>query len=488
MDARRLSLCLLLLASCGGRAALPGPSTPLAATPADAIPEPPTDVADAPIALDLRESQLDNGMRVVVSPRPAEGLATVVLLDAAAAGRDARSTRALTEVMAYAMLDATQTDAGVVPDYARHRGFDLSVGLRARALVAGATLRSRQLEEFLGVLDEVVRRPAFRTDRIRQVLMRRLETIDGELATAEGILDDRLPSLLYGPHDPRAAPLLRMRGELAQVTPEALVARHQQVLDPSQCTLLIVGQVDPEAAAQAAARVFGAWPANPSPPELTPVEYAGGDVRGVGVVRPLLRPWIGVLERAPPLGHADHAAFLVLAQVLGAMFSSRLNLLVRESEQASYGLGASYEARPDGGELRVVTAIDPREVARFLGTLRQELSRVRGEGGGLETRELAIARTRARQMLRAQLDTTSGVASALASYALAGLPLQGTTEVLRRVERLSATDIQAAARRWIRPDRAPIGVVAARGIFEQQVAQVPLGRFELIVPPPRVRR
>ena len=88
----------------------------------------------------------------------------------------------------------------------------------------------------------------------------------------------------------------------------------------------------------------------------------------------------------------------------------------------------------------------------------------------------------------AQLDTTSGVASALASYALAGLPLQGTTEVLRRVERLSATDIQAAARRWIRPDRAPIGVVAARGIFEQQVSQVPLGRFELIVPPPRVRR
>ena len=91
-------------------------------------------------------------------------------------------------------------------------------------------------------------------------------------------------------------------------------------------------------------------------------------------------------------------------------------------------------------------------------------------------------------MLRSQLDTTSGVASALAGYALAGLPLTGPTDELRQVDRLTATDIQAAARRWIRPDRAPIGVVAARDIFEQQVSQVPLGRFELIVPPPRVRR
>ncbi len=486
-SAATLIACATLTA-CAGRAGLPPPRAPLAATPRDAIPRPPRPPADAPIAIDARVHRLDNGLTVVVSPRPAEGLATVVLVDQAAAGRDLRSTRAVTELTAFAMLDATRTDAGVVPDYARHEGYDLRLGLRARALVATATFAADRLDPFLAVLDATVRQPVFRDERIARLLERRVETVAGELATAEGILDDRLPGLLYGEADPRHAPLRRSFTELQRITPRDLRIRHAELLDPAACTLVVVGEVDEARVVARAAEVFGAWAPHPSPPQLAPAQPAEAPVRGVGVVRPLLRPWIGVLERAPPSGHADHPAFLVLSEILGGMFSSRLNLLVRESETLSYGLGATYEASPDGGELRVVTAVDPTQVARFVGTLLGELARVSGAGGGLEARELTIARTRARQLLRARLDSTAGVAGAIVESVLAGLPLDHVERVLARLDRLTKADIEAAAARWIRPDRAPIGVVASREVFESQLTRVPLGPFQVIVPPPRVRR
>lgn len=484
---RRLAL-LALLAGCGGRAGLPPPSLPLAATPADAIPDPPPAPADAPVRIEARSERLPNGMRVVVAPRPAEGLSTVVFLDESAAGRDARATRTTTEAMAFAMQDATETPRGVVPSYARREGFDLRLGVRARALVAAATFDAGQLGRFLGVLDAVLRRPAFRDERMADLVARRIETVEGELVTAEGILDDRLPGLLYAETDPRHAPLRRARAELVSLGPRMLRARHAQVLDPASCTLIVVGEVDPDAALAAARATFEGWSRPPSPAQIVPVSHANGAVRGVGVIRPLLRPWIGVLERAPALDHPDHAAFLLLSQILGAMFSSRLNLLVRESQTASYGLGAAYDADPDAGELRLVTAVEPERVGAFVLTLLQELGRVRGQGEGIEERELAIARVRARQTYRDRLDTTAGLAMVIAEHVLADLPVTHAEEVLEQLDSLSADELEAAARRWIRPERAPIGIVAAAEVFSDQLARLPLGRFEVITPPPRVRR
>ncbi|MGE0786968.1 MAG: M16 family metallopeptidase [Sandaracinaceae bacterium] len=482
------TLLALLASACASRTTLPPPRLPLAATPADAIPAPGPPPADTPMRVAVTDRTLDNGTRVLVSPRPAEGLVTVLWLDEAAAGRDRRANATVTSMLGFAMQDATRIGDDVVPSYARRQGFDLGLGVSPQAMLAVATFAAGELPRYLDVLDAVIRRPALRDLPLRGEIARRLETVEGELATAEGILDDRLPGLLYAPADPRSAPLTLQRAELASLDPAMIAVRHAQILDPSACTLIVVGEVEPSAVLEQANRVFGAWPAHPSAATLVPEVLDESPVRGIGVVRPLLRPWIGVFERAPSIADPDHAAFLVLGQVLGGMFSARLNLFVRESETLSYGLGAAYQADAMSGELQLATAVDPARVGAFLQVLLEELSRVGGAGGGITDRELEIARVRARQTLRERLDTTNGLASVLAERVLADLPATHILEVLDRIEHLSAEDIHAAARRWIRPAQAPIGIVASEEILRGQVARAPLGHMTMIIPPPRVRR
>ena len=61
------------------------------------------------------------------------------------------------------------------------------------------------------------------------------------------------------------------------------------------------------------------------------------------------------------------------------------------------------------------------------------------------------------------------------------------TDALRRIDRLDAGTIQAAARRWLRPDRAAVAVVA-RASVTNAVRGMDIGELEVVPPPERERR
>ncbi len=475
----------LLACGCTYRAAVPPPHLPLVSTPASALPAAPSDAWPSP-PLELRfiRHQLDNGVRVVFAPGAPNGVSSVVLVSSATPRWDARAPAIVTSWMSHMMLRATATDEGVVDDLLTRRGFSPSLEVGASGLIVRDRMPSEEVPAFLEALDEVLRAPAFRPADLAQRVEAMVDRTELELRGSGGMLDDGAPSLLYAAGDPRARSLRDRLPRMQALQVAELRARHRDLLDPSRVTIVVSGDVDPAALLATIDERFGRWPAHATEPELVPPRYRGSDgPRGRVVVRPALRAYLRLLERAPPFTHDDYAAFLVLEQILGGMFTSRLNLAVREGSGASYGFHARYAASAMEGAIEMETSVEPAYTRSVLEGMIAELRRVRGQGVGVEAAELQLARTRARETLLAQVDSSAGVAIAAARRAQVGLAPGAFAEVIDALDALDPDAVEAAARRWLRPERATL-LLVVRPEHLDDVLRAGVGLLEVV----RVRR
>lgn len=492
MIGRALACSALVLAiGCVTRAAIPPPRAPLAATPATALAPPPDEHSAAAESLDLgvESHRLGNGMRVLVSARDqGEGLASVVFVTRGGAFYDARTSPAATHALSRLLLRATHVGDEVVEDYVEAQGFRPTVTASEDGMIVQAIVDAAELPRYLEALGLALTRPAFRAQDLERAKDDDGELLDGRMATPYGVLDDRLAQMLYADGDPRAYSLGRWRDELSALSIDTVEARHAQILDPTECTLVITGDVSAIDVTAVAERAFGGLRPVSAAPAVPAPRYREGSPRGLGIVRALMRSYVRLVDSAPGLSHPDHAAFLVLEQILGGMFTARLNLAVRERSGASYGLHARYTASATAGQLAIETAIEPAHARSVVQAIVAELGRVRGAHGGLEERELSIAKTRARELLLAELDTTFGLAGVLAQRALAGQEPSVLTDALAAIDRLDVDAVEEAAQRWLRPDRAPIAVVGARDLLYGPILSAGVGAWEIVDAPERSRR
>ena len=481
-------LTLALAAACSSRAPIPAPQHPLAATPREALSSG-TEAAPIPghRALRYERRTLANGLTLLVVEGAPNGIVSVCFVSRALSTLDPRASAPVSTVAAASLMRATRVGSEVHDDLLERAGFSPTLELLPEGLVVIDRMLADELPRFVEALEQTLRSPVVEPGALSLMLRSRIERFSAHRYTPDGVIDDRLPAMLYAEGDRRALGLEARVDILSAIQPERIEARQAELIDPARATMIVVGDV---AAAEVEALVqarFASWPEREPPPPAPPPRLRTEGPRGLGIVQSLVRSYVKLVERAPPLMHEDHAAFLVIEQLLGAMFGARLNLVLREREGVSYGFHARYAASGDAGELALVTALDPSVTASALRAIIGELSRMRGEGEGVLPDELARAKTRAREQLRAELDSSQGVALHFGRAALCEAEPESVEARVARIDGLTASDVAAAARRWIRPDRAPFVVVGSAGVVES-VRGAGLGEVERMAAPQRSRR
>ena len=127
-----------------------------------------------------------------------------------------------------------------------------------------------------------------------------------------------------------------------------------------------------------------------------------------------------------------------LNAVLGSDFSSRLNQEIRIRRGLSYGVGSQVDARPQGGALRVMVQTRNATAAEVVGVVRAELDAL--IDAPVPAAELAARKAALIGTFGRSVETTAGLANALRSLVVAGLPV---AELPGRIEALSAVTAEA---------------------------------------------
>jgi len=292
--------------------------------------------------------------------------------------------------------------------------------------------------------------PALPEDAFKVVQAETAGSLTGELQSPAWLARRALTKGLYPAGDPK----------LRHATPESVRALtlddvknyYRTVFRPDLTTIVVIGAVTPQEARNVIEKRFGTWRASGPKPatDLPPV--------------PLNKPCeVAVPDRsriqdevtlAETLGltrtHPDYYPLQVGLNVLsGGFYATRLERELRERA----GLVYTVEAFLDAGKTRSIFGIyygcDPKNVAKAGEMARRNLRKIQEKP--VSAVELRQAKTLLLRRMLLSRTSTGSIAEKLLALDRIGLPLDEPTRAARKYRAISASRIQKAFTRLIRP-------------------------------------
>jgi zinc protease len=398
---------------------------------------------------------LSNGMKVIVAERHDAPLIIFNLVLDEGRSSDPANLPGVAAVEASSLLDGTVSmDALALDD--RRAALGMAIGARADVDYTGVfmSVLSTRLDPSLDLFADVLLHPAFRdADVARRKSL--------EVAAIRQIKNDplggalRVASVLaYGADHPYGR--LTTEASIAKITAADLKRHHEQWVQPTNATMLIVGDTTLQAILPKLEAHFGGWHANGAAaksgvrevPAISPAANEVYLINKPGAQQSVIVA--GIL--APPQSSPDDIAIQAMTTSVGGAFTSRLNLNLREDKHWSYGAFAFDQTRQGPSLFTALAPVQTDKTRESLAEVKKELNDIISTRP-LNAHELELAQQNLTLRLTGQWETNQGVAGSLAEIVGGKLPLDYFDTYPKRVNALSEADLKRVAQEVIQPAR-----------------------------------
>jgi zinc protease len=310
---------------------------------------------------------------------------------------------------------------------------------------------SRDLDRGVELLADNELHPALPQQAMDVIKNQVARVVTAQLKSPGYLMQRSLREALFPPGDP----------SLRDSTPESVRSLtlddikdyYRKALRPDLATIVVVGRVTPESARAVIEKYFGAWQAEgPKPPIDLPVapENAPKTVAVPDESR-VQNSVILAQTMAITRSHPDYYALELGSAVLGGSFySTRLSIDLRKNAGLVYSVGSDLNAGRTRGNYFVQFASDPQNVSKAQQIIVQELKKMQDEPVTADE----LQRVKALMLRQIPLGESSvgGIARGLAGRWDLNLPLDEPTLAAQRYIALGPSEIQAAFKKWLRPD------------------------------------
>ena len=345
-------------------------------------------------------------------------------------------------------------------------GGGLSAGLDPdRLLITGNALASG-LDRTLEILAAVLTDAAYPGEEVATERDRLVDHIQVAQSQPAHLARTALLKRMYGRH-PYAVQTPEPE-QVKGVRPGQLRALHADRVRPDGAVLVLVGDISPEKAIDAADKALGSWtgPSRdgnvPPTPPLEPGPLLLVD--RPGSVQSSLRMALPAVPRT----HSDHAALQLANLVFGGYFSSRWVENIREDKGYTYGPHTAIEHFIAGSALVVAAEVATEVTGPSLLETLYELGRIASLPPGED--ELEQARRYALGTLRLGMSTQAGLAGLASMYASFGLRLDYLQTHSAALSAATREQVAEVAARYLAPSKA-VAVV----LGDAEKIETPLG-------------
>ncbi|MGO9838768.1 MAG: M16 family metallopeptidase [Polyangiaceae bacterium] len=500
MNGRRLPRVLLLLvsaAACGGEPPLPPPppapppvpswpplvvAAPVRQTPdapfRDNPPEPGPPVAWTPP--DIQSWSLPNGVRVLFVERHDLPIVSVRVVSSVGAG-DRPDARPGATVFMGAMLEqgAGKRGALAISDDYEALGADHGTWCEWDSCVVRAKVMASRLKPALDLVADIVLKPTFPDAEVERQRKRWMASLQQEKNSPPTMEQNAVAAVVFGPQHPYGRGMRGRPADVEKLKRDEVVAEWRRAIAPSDTTIAVAGDVAPAELREMLKERFGGWyGAAAESAAVVRARVVKGGPRVVLVDVPgAAQSQVYLAEEGPAFATPDRIALGVMNAILGGMFSSRINLDLREAHAYTYGAHSRFSMRHGAGPFVAGGAIFAQHTGDALKALLAHVARIRDEP--VTPEELADAKENARLALPARFEAVDDVTGALQDLAVYKLPKDEYAKRAARIDAVTAADVQRVARQWLHPDAVRIVVTGDRARIEKELAALGLGAIEL---------
>lgn len=415
---------------------------------------------------------LANGIHVVVAPVSKLPLVTVLAIVEAGASVEPQGHDGVAALTARLLLEgAAGLDGAELTDRFERIGASVDAHADWDVAAVSLTAMSSHLPDALALLRDLLRAPTFPEREVQRLKEERLTDLLQLQAEPRGLADEQFSHALYDPAARYAAPEAGDARSVRALTRDDVLAFYSARYQPGGVTLVFAGDVTTDAAVALTESLFGNWTGGT--PSAAP--------QGIDAVQPGKLVRIVAKADAPqsevrvghiglPRNNPHYFDAMVMNAVLGGLFSSRINLNLREAHGYTYGASSVFDWRRANGPFVVHTAVKSDVTGPAIKEILLEIDRIRTDA--ISEDELTLATSYLDGVFPIRYETTIAIAEALANMIVHGLPGDFYDVYRSKVRAVTTAGVLAAAQRHLHPDQLRVVVVGDPAQIAEQLATV----------------
>jgi zinc protease len=295
-----------------------------------------------------------------------------------------------------------------------------------------------------------------------------ISELEGGENDPDQLLDQELTATAFKAH-PYRHPTIGWISDLRTMTRDDLYGYYRRYYIPNNATLVIVGDVETDAALRQVERYFGSIPSGPEPSRLRTVEPPQTGERRLTIRKMGTAAYLKAAFHAPAVTAPDFLALLVLDAVMtGAkglnLWSSfrtpapqrraRLYRALVERGLASNVSGALLPTEEPFLYALSATATDGTPLASIESVMLEELDRIRQDG--ITEAELTKAKTQLKARMVFDNDSISNIAHQLGYFETIA-DVDVFVQMPSRIVAVTLDEVSSAARAILIPSNRTIG-------------------------------
>ena len=332
-------------------------------------------------------------------------------------------------------------------------GASLSAGSTS---IYASSLKKHQ-SKILDLMADVLYNPVFPQDELDKLKKQALTGLAAAKDNPDAISGVLTNALVYGKNHPYGENQTEETTE--RIAVDDIKNYYETYFKPNIAYLAIVGDIEEKEAKKLVEQYFGKWEAGQVPTPVyenpsTPSNIQVGLVDRSASVQ-------SVIKMSYPLNmdlkSEDFLSTRVLGRILGGGASSRLFMNLREDKGFTYGAYSSIGSDKLVASFSASTSVRTEVTDSAIHEMIYEIRNI--AENGITEKELEEAKANLSGSFGRSLENPSTVASFAINIARYDLPEDFYSTYLQRLNALTVDDINAAAKKYIKPDNMHITIV-----------------------------
>ncbi len=379
---------------------------------------------------------------------------------------------------------STSRSGDEIDDALEQVGAVVEVGIGRTSGYATLSALKEHANLAFGILADILEHPAFPEDKIELAKIEQRSAIARRNDDPMQVIMREFTKLIYGPDSPYARH--PEYATIDRISRADLVAFHRRFFHPNNVILGVWGDFKTDEMIARLQKVFGGWQkVRFQRPSLPPVKYAY-DYSVNYIEKPelsqsyIMLGHIGGIRKNP-----DYFSWIVLNEILGGGFSSRLVRNVRSRMGLAYSVFGAYGANYDYPGMFYVGC--QTKLGTTVKAIRAMLQQVRDiRDNGITEDELKLAKDSFLNSFVFNFDTRREIVERLMTYEYYGYPKDFLTRIRKGVEKVTKEDVQRVAQKYLHPDKVRILVEGNQKGFDEPLSA--LGKvhtIDITIPEPK---
>jgi zinc protease len=360
-------------------------------------------------------------------------------------------------------------------------GASVETNVSGDMITAGFFALKEDVDKTLPILADILQHPAFPEDKIELAKIDARANIDRRNDDPGAIASREYGRVMYG-KDSAIAHQVEY-ATLNAVTRDDLVAFHRQFFQPESVILGAWGDFQASEMRAKIQHAFADWQRGgrerPKAPEA--------NVRGRAGVYAINKDELNqsTVIVGLPGGRTDDPDFfaaVVMNNILGNGFSSRLFSQVRTAQALAYAIGSSWDANYEyTGTFNASGGTKSETTVKFVGAIRRELERM--AEGPVTDAELARGKDNILKGIAFEFDSMGKIAYRLMTYEYYGYPRDWLQRYQDGIAKVTKADVLRVAKQYLKADELAVVVVGKEKDFEAPLTSLgKVTRIDITIP------